>query len=155
MVKRKIIKTITKRKINKHKTTMKHKKGGGIFGDLFQSSKVKKCHSFCKNDYVKNVNHGFKDYNADRQKYIYDDCVKLYCNDDCIANYKKNLNITDPNNEYLKKYVNRLKDNFMTDIDPKYKSFDKYKEALMKKGAFSSCLSSNKKYYDAFKPAKI
>ena len=60
------------------------------------------------------------------------------------------MNITDPNNEYLKKYVNRLKDNFMTDIDPKYKSFDKYKEALMKKGAFSSCLSSNKKYYDAF-----
>jgi hypothetical protein len=60
------------------------------------------------------------------------------------------LNITDPNNEYLKKYVNRLKDNFMTDIDPNYKSFDKYKDALMKKGAFSSCLSSNKKYYDAF-----
>jgi len=126
---------------NKNKTSkIKNKK----------KNKTSKCFSFCKNDYVKNVNHEFKEYNTKQKKLIFNECKNTYCSNDCLTQYIKNhgLDKNDKNNFLLENYRKRLDNNFLTDIDSRYKNPKKYKQELIKKGAISSCFSLNKNYYN-------
>jgi hypothetical protein len=62
----------------------------------------------------------------------------------------KNLKIDEKgkNTYFLEDYKKRLNNNFLTDIDKRYKNPKKYKQVLLEKGAFSSCVSQNKDYYN-------
>ena len=110
-------------------------------------NKTMKCYSFCKNDYVKNVKHHYKDYNNEQKKRMFNECKNIYCSDDCLKKYIKNLKL-DKNSFLVENYKKRLDNNFLTDIDSQYKNFNDYKQELIKKGATSSCFSLNKKYYN-------
>ena len=127
-----------KNKTNKRKNKNKNK------------NKTSKCFSFCKNDYVKNVNHEFKEYNNKQKKLIFNECKNTYCSNDCLKQYIKNLRLdkNDKNNFLLENYKKRLDNNFLTDIDSRYKNPKKYKQELIKKGAISLCFSLNKNYYN-------
>lgn len=111
---------------------------------------TKKCHSFCKTDFVRHVNHGFSDYNNERKKIMYDQCKNVYCTNDCMKNYIKNLGFTGKSEfqkNLIDNYKKRLDNNFLTDIDKRY-NVHKYRKTLVDKGAYSSCLSLNKDYYN-------
>ena len=129
---------ITKK--NTKKNTMKNK-------NKTRKNKTAKCYSFCKNDYVKNVNHDFKKYNSKQKNLMFNECKNIYCSDDCLKQYIKNLKL-DENNPFLENYKKRLDNNFLTDIDNRYKNPKKYKQKLIEKGARSSCFSLNKNYYN-------
>jgi len=113
-------------------------------------NKTTKCYSFCKNHYVKHVNHDFKEYTNKQQKLMFDECKNIYCSDDCLKQYIKNLGLDekDTNNFLIKNYKKRLDNNFLTDIDKTYTNPKKYKQELIKKGATSSCFSLSKNYYN-------
>jgi hypothetical protein len=129
---------------NKNKTIKNKNK------TIKNKNKTAKCYSFCKNDYVKNVNHNFKEYNNKQKKLMFNECKNIYCSDDCLKKYIKNLKLdeNDKNNFIIENYKKRLDNNFLTDIDNRYKNPKKYKEQLIKKGAVSSCFSLNKNYYN-------
>jgi len=110
-------------------------------------NKTIKCYSFCKNDYVKNVNHEFKKYNTEQKKLMFNECKNIYCSDDCLKQYIKNLKL-DKNNPFLEDYKKRLDNNFLTNIDERYTNPVKYKQKLIEKGALSSCFSLSKSYYN-------
>jgi hypothetical protein len=115
-----------------------------------KKAKTSKCYSFCKNDYVKRVNHGFKEYNNKQKKLMLNECKNIYCSNDCLKQYITNLKLdeNDTNNPYLEDYKKRLDNNFLTNIDNAYKNPKKYKQKLIEKGAISSCESLSKKYYN-------
>ena len=81
---------------------------------------------------------------------MFDECKNIYCSDDCLKQYIKNLKLdeNDKNNIFLKDYKKRLNNNFLTNIDNRYMNFEKYKQKLIEKGALSSCVSLNKNYYN-------
>ena len=110
-------------------------------------NKNKKCYSFCKNDYVKSVNHVFKEYGNKEKELMFNECKNIYCSNDCLKQYTKNLKL-DENDPFLENYKKRLDNNFLTDIDNRYKNPKKYKQKLIEKGARSSCFSLNKNYYN-------
>ena len=128
---------ISKNNVTKRKTTKNTNR-----------NKTNKCFSFCKNDYVNNVNHGFKEYNNKRKKILFNQCKNIYCSDDCLEQYIKNIGKNEKNNALIQNYKIRLDNNFLTDMDERYTDFTKYKQKLMEKGATSSCLSLNKNYYN-------
>jgi hypothetical protein len=66
---------------------------------------------------------------------MFDECKNIYCSDDCLKQYIKNLGINenDKNNPLLENYKKRLDNNFLTDIDNAYKDPKKYKQKLIEK----------------------
>jgi hypothetical protein len=143
-MKKKTMKKKTMKKKTMKKKTMKKKT---------MKNKPSKCYSFCKNDYVKNVNHEFKEYNNKQKKLMFNECKNIYCSDDCLKQHIKNLGLDENNKDHkflIENYKNRLDNNFLTDIDKRYKNPNKYKQELIKKGVLSSCFSLNKDYYNPF-----
>jgi uncharacterized membrane protein YcgQ (UPF0703/DUF1980 family) len=124
--------------------------GTGRFTNNFNNNKTTKCYSFCKNDYVKRVNHGFKEYNNKQKELVFNECKNTYCSEDCLKQYITNLKLdeNDKKNHFLEDYKKRLDNNFLTNIDNAYKNPKKYKQKLIEKGAISSCVSLSKKYYN-------
>ena len=114
-------------------------------------NKTTKCYSFCKNDYVKHANHRFSEFKNKQKKLLFNDCKHIYCSNDCVKQYIKNLKIDEKgkNTYFLEDYKKRLdNNNFLTNIDKRYKNPKKFKQVLLEKGAFSSCVSQNKDYYN-------
>lgn len=124
--------------------------GNGRFTNNFNNNKTTKCYSFCKNDYVKRVNHGFKEYNNKQKELMFNECKNTYCSEDCLKQYITNLKLdeNDKKKHFLEDYKKRLDNNFLTNIDNAYKNPKKYKQKLIEKGAISSCVSLSKKYYN-------
>ena len=133
----------TRKRIKRHKTMKRT-------NTRTTKNKTTKCYSFCKNDYVKNVSHPFKEYNNKQKNIMFNECKNIYCSNDCLKQYIKNLRLdeNDKHNFLIENYKKRLDNNFLTDIDNRYKNPKKYKQTLINKGAISSCVSLNKNYYN-------